>query len=166
MYQNLIISENNPEQVNMLMGTELYLIDETQWFDEMKSEGGNKFRFLNIVDHANEHIIPETERDFFFKLVNSIKNDKFTMDADGFAVVNINAYKGIKWNNIESLYSPVYCILWGVNPEKLGIQCKLWGGAIVNQCKIIAIDSMREVSQSQEKKKQLWGFVKRMFQIS
>jgi hypothetical protein len=165
MYQNLIISENNPEQVNMLMGDELYVIDEIQWFEEIKSEGGNKFRFLNIVDHGNEHIIPETERDFFFRIITSIKNDKFSMDADGFSIVNISDYKGVKWSNLEQLFSPVYCIFWGANPEKVGIHCKLWGGALQGNCRILYVDSIKDISENQDKKKQLWSLVKRMFQI-
>lgn len=166
MDSNLIIPENNPEDVNMLMGGDLYLIEESQWYDEIASEGGNKFRFLNIVSHGGEEIIPKAQRDFFFRMTNAIKNDRFTMDADGFAVINVMNYKGLKWNNIEKIFSPKCCIFWGVDPNKMDVPCKLNGGSILNDCRIIYMNSMEIVFENEALKRQLWDMVKRMFDMN
>jgi hypothetical protein len=166
MDQNLIISENNPEAMQLLLGGELYLIEESQWYEDIKSEGGNKYRFLNIVSHGGDDIIPAAQRDFFFRMSNAIRTDRFTMDADGFAVVNVLDYKGLKWNNLEKIFSPKYCIFWGVDPNKMGLPCKLNGGAVHNACRIIYMDSMEHVFENDATKRLLWDMVKRMFDMN
>ncbi|MEZ4804012.1 MAG: hypothetical protein R2852_00595 [Bacteroidia bacterium] len=112
MNDNLIIPENNPEDINMFYGDELYLIEESQWYEDIPSEGGNKYRFLNIVSHSDSEIIPEKHRDMFFRMINAIQTDRIKMDADGFAVINVQNYRGLKWNNIEKNFSPKYCVFW------------------------------------------------------
>ena len=165
MNQNLIISENNPELINLLMGEEIYFVDEPKWYEEIRSEGGNKYRFLNIVSHAGEEIIPPDQKDFFFRMINAIKTDRISMDADGFCVVNVNDYRGLKWNNLEQVFSPKYCIFWGVDPHAFDVNVKLNGGAIVNDCKIIYVNSMDIIFSNDSLKRQLWNFVQRMFGI-
>lgn len=163
MNQNLIISENNPELINLLMGDELYVVDEPKWYDEIASEGGNKYRFLNIVSHSGSEIIPSEQKDFFFRMINAIQTDRIKMDADGFAVVNAGNYKGLKWNNLEKIFSPKYCIIWGVDPHSLDLNVKLNGGALVNECRIVYVNSMETIFSHEPLKRQLWTFVKRMF---
>jgi hypothetical protein len=166
MNQNLIISENYPELNQMLLGEELYIIDEPKWYEEINSEGGNKYRFLNIVSHPGEEILPEAQRDLFFKVINPIQTDRIKMDADGFSVINVHNYRGVQWDNLEKLFSPKYCIFWGVDPHAMGVNCKLNGGAIVNDCKIIYVNQMEVIFSNKNMKKQLWEFLKKMFKIN
>lgn len=163
MDENLIISENNPELVNMLLGGELYIVEENKWYEEIASEGGNKYRFLNVVSHGGSEIIPTDQRDFFFKLVNAIQTDRFKMDADGFSVVNVSEYKGLKWDNLDKLFSPKFCIFWGVDPSKLGVACALNGVLEHNGCRIIYVNSMDLIYENDTLKRHLWELVKRMF---
>lgn len=163
MDQNLIISENYPELVQMFIGEDIYLPKEKVWYDAIASEGGNKYRFLNIVMHGDNEIIPEAKREFFFKLINAIRTDRITMDGDGFAVVNAMNYKGLNWKNLEHHFSPKYCIFWGVDPIDFEIPCKLFGGALKDDCRILYVPSMEELSTNTEMKKKLWLLVQRMF---
>lgn len=165
MDQNLIISENFPELINLFLGEELYVVEEAKWYDLIKSEGGNKYRFLNIVSHPSEEIIPADCRDFFFRMANAIQTERIKMDADGFSVINIADYKGLKWANIEKLFSPKYCIFWGADPYKLDVHCHRNRGIILNECRIISIDSMERISADVDLKKNLWNMVKRMFDM-
>ncbi|MCC6818356.1 MAG: hypothetical protein IT245_05660 [Bacteroidia bacterium] len=166
MNQNLIISENYPELVSLFLGHELYLVNEPKWYEELPSEGGNKFRFLNIVSHNHQEIIPPDNKDFFFRMANAIQTDRIKMDADGFCVINILDYPGLKWKNIEHLFSPKYCIFWGVDPHSFDINCKFYGGAMENECKITYVDSMDKVEADTASKKKLWDIIKRMFLIN
>lgn len=163
MNQNLIISENYPELVSMFLGDELYLVNEPKWYEELASEGGNKYRFLNIVSHGNEEIIPPAQKDFFFRMANAIQTDRIKMDADGFCVVNAQNYKGLKWNNLVHLFSPKYCIFWGVDPHSMDVNCKFNGGALLDDCKIIYVDSMDKIETDLTAKKMLWSMIQRMF---
>jgi hypothetical protein len=165
MNQNLIISEKYPELNQMLLGDELYVIDEPKWYEEIKSEGGNKYRFLNIVSHPGDEILPQAQRDLFFKVINPIQTERIKMDADGFSIINVYNYRGVKWENLEKLFSPRYCIFWGVDPHAMNVNCKLNGGAIVNDCKIIYVNQMEVIFSNQSMKKQLWEFLKKMFKI-
>lgn len=166
MDSNLIISENNPEDVNMLMGGDIYLIEESQWYEEIASEGGNKYRFLNIVSHPGDEIIPRDQRDFFFRLANAIRTDRFNMDADGFAVVNTIDLKGLQWKNLQKNFSPKYCIFWGVDPNKMGVPCKLYGVCQLDGCRIISVDSMEAIAGNESLKRTLWELVKRQFDMN
>src|SRR5688572_17058655 len=99
MEEKLIIPENFPELINLFVGDEFYMVKEIVNYDTVKSEGGNKYRFLHIMRHDEAGLIPEAQRDFFFKMVNAIRTDKVSMDADGFAVINITDYPGLTWKN-------------------------------------------------------------------
>lgn len=165
MDQNLIIPENYPEHVAMFLGQELYLVNEPKWYEQLPSEGGNKYRFLNIVSHNHQEIIPPDNKNFFFRMANAIQTERINMDADGFCVVNVMEYPGLKWKNIEHLFSPKYCIFWGVDPNSFDISCKFYGGAKINDCKITYVDSMAKVENDVTLKKRLWDIVKRMFEI-
>lgn len=166
MEENLIIPENYPELVQQFMGQELYLIEETKWYKEIKSEGGNRYRFLNVVSVPGTDIIPPQDRDFFFRVISAVKTEKFTMDADGIAFVNIHEYKGITWENLKEKFSPKYCIFWGTDPHKLGISCRLYGGTISDTCKILYVDALDTIVADPEKKKLLWNRIQRMFGMS
>lgn len=166
MNQNLIISENFPELINMFSGDEVYMIEEPKWYDEIKSEGGNKYRFLNIVSHSGDEIIPKAQKDFFFRMANAIQTDRIKMDADGFAVINIMDYKGLKWANIEKLFSPKYCIFWGVDPYKFDVPCHVNSGTTFNECRVFAVDDMEKVENNIELKKSLWEKIKLMFDFA
>lgn len=163
MEENLIIPENYPELVQLFMGQDLYLVEEKSWYKEIKSEGGNQFRFLNVVSVPGEDIIPAQDRDFFFRVISAVKTDKFTMDADGLAFVNIHDYKGITWDNLKQLFSPKYCIFWGADPHKLGISCRLYGGTVSDACRIMYVDALETIAADGEKKKMLWSMMQRMF---
>jgi hypothetical protein len=163
MNQNLIISENFPELINLFAGEELYMVEEPKWYEEVKSEGGNKYRFLNIVSHASEDIIPAEQKDFFFRMANAIQTERIKMDADGFAVINIYDYKGLKWENLEKLFSPKYCIFWGVDPYKLDVPCHIHSRLVHRDCRVIAVDAMAQIEQDQKLKKKLWENVQAMF---
>ncbi len=163
MNQNLIISENFPELINLFAGDEVYMIEEPKWYEEIKSEGGNKYRFLNIVSHASGEVIPPAQKDFFFRMANAIQTDRIKMDADGFAVINIFDYKGLKWANIEKLFSPKYCIFWGVDPYKLDVPCHINAGITHNGCRVTAVDEMEHVEKSKELKTELWKKIQFMF---
>ncbi len=163
MDQNLIISENFPELINLFAGNEVYMIDEPKWYDEIRSEGGNKYRFLNIVSHQSEEVIPLAQKDFFFRMANAIQTDRIKMDADGFAVINIWDYKGLKWPNLEKLFSPKYCIFWGVDPYKLDVPCHINAHTTYRECRIIAVEDMQHVEADIKQKKALWEKVQRMF---
>jgi hypothetical protein len=110
MDEKLIIPENFPELINLFVGEEFYIVKELVNYDSIEHEGGNKYRFLHIMNHHDEKIIPEAQRDFFFKMINAIRTDKVFMDADGFAVININNYESLTWKNVEKLFSPKCCI--------------------------------------------------------
>ncbi len=163
MNENLIISENYPEHINLFLGEELYIINEPKWYESIPSEGGNKYRFLNIVSHPHEEMIPPEQKDFFFRMTNAIQTDRIKMDADGFCVINIQDYKGLKWKNIVHLFSPKYCIFWGVDPHAMDVSCKFNGGAVIDDCKIIYVDSMDKIEKDVNAKKVLWSFIQRMF---
>lgn len=165
MNQNLIISENNPEEVSMFLGQELYLVNEPKWYESIRSEGGNKYRFLNIVSHNHTEVIPPDNKDFFFRMANAIQTERIKMDFDGFCVINVLEYPGLKWKNIEQVFSPKYCIFWGVDPHGFDVNCKYFGGAMLNDCKITYVDSMEAVEKDLDKKKKLWDIIKRMFVI-
>ncbi len=163
MNQNLIISENFPELINLFAGDEVYMIEEPKWYEDIKSEGGNKYRFLNIVSHTSEEVIPPAQKDFFFRMANAIQTDRIKMDADGFAVINVLDYKGLKWANIEKLFSPKYCIFWGVDPYKFDVPCHIHSKVVHNECRIIAVDEMARIENDIELKKSLWDQIKLMF---
>lgn len=163
MDEKLIISENFPELINQFLGDELYFIKEKVNYQTIASEGGNKYRFLNIMLHDEEQIIPAGQRDFFFKMANAIRTEMVSMDADGFAVINIKDYEGLTWKNLETLFSPKCCIFWGVDPVTMDIACKKYGGAKYNNCKIIYVDDIKSISENQELKHKLWLLVKRLF---
>ncbi len=163
MNQNLIISENFPELINLFAGEEVYMIDEPKWYEEIRSEGGNKYRFLNIVSHQSEEVIPPAQKDFFFRMANAIQTERIKMDADGFAVINIWDYKGLKWPNIEKLFSPKYCIFWGVDPYKLDVPCHVNARLVHRECRIIAVDDMEKIEKDQQLKRALWEKVQGMF---
>jgi hypothetical protein len=163
MNQNLIISENFPELINLFAGDEVYMIDEPKWYEEIRSEGGNKYRFLNIVSHDADEVIPAAQKDFFFRMANAIQTDRIKMDADGFAVINIADYKGVKWANIEKLFSPRYCIFWGVDPYKLDVPCHINSRAIYQECRVVAVDDMATIENDQALKRNLWVNIQAMF---
>ncbi|MES2616323.1 MAG: hypothetical protein V4613_00505 [Bacteroidota bacterium] len=163
MEEKLIIPENFPELINLFVGDEFYMVKEIVNYDTVKSEGGNKYRFLHIMRHDEAGLIPEAQRDFFFKMVNAIRTDKVSMDADGFAVINITDYPGLTWKNIEKLFSPKCCIFWGVDPMEMEIVCHKYSGALLNECKIVYVDNIATISTSDELKPQLWRLVKRLF---
>lgn len=163
MDEKLIISENFPEFVNLFVGEEFYFVREKVNYKTIASEGGNKYRFLNIMNHHEDHLIPAEQRDFFFKMINAIRTDKVSMDADGFAVINIRDYEGLTWKNIETLFSPKTCIFWGVDPYSMEIVCKKYSGVLHNECKIVYVDDIRTVSKDAELKPKLWHLVKRLF---
>ncbi len=163
MDEKLIIPENFPELINLFIGDEFYLVKEQVDYDEIASEGGNKYRFLNIMHHSGDKLIPEEQRDFFFKMANAIRTDKVTMDADGFSVINTKDYEGLTWKNIERIFSPKCCIFWGVNPFSMDLVCRKYNGLMANDCKIIYVDDIKTVSEDAELKRQLWHLVKRMF---
>ena len=50
MDENLIISENNPELMNLLLGDELYIVHEQKWYANIAHDGNNKHRFLKSVE--------------------------------------------------------------------------------------------------------------------
>ena len=166
MDENLIISENNPELTNLLMGDELYIIHEQKWYANLPHDGNNKHRFLNVFAHQGDTPIPSADRDFFFRMITSIKNEKFSMDADGFAVINAENFPGLTWKNLEQVFSPRYCIFWGVDPIQFGLNCKLNGGIVINQCRILFTDALDQVATDVEKKKRLWQILQRMFDIN
>jgi len=166
MEEDLNILQNYPELSSLFMGEELYVIDEPRYYENIKSEGGNKFRFLNIFSHGGTESIPPAHRDMFFKIINSIQTDKIKMDADGFAVININGLRGLKWNNLEKNFAPRYCIFWGVDPTPLDVVCKLNGGTIVNDCKIIYVNPINIIAESKDLKQMLWKYIKKMFSIA
>lgn len=149
--------------MSMFIGEELYLINEPKWYEEIQSLGGNKYRFLNIVSHNHEEIIPPAQKDFFFRMTNAIQTERIKMDADGFAIINIFEYPGLKWNNIEKLFSPKFCVFWGVDPHSFDIACKFNSGALINDCKIIYVDSMDKIESDMNLKKNLWYLIQRMF---
>ncbi|NQW42008.1 MAG: hypothetical protein HQ463_01065 [Bacteroidetes bacterium] len=165
MNEKLIISEQKTELLNLFLGDEIYLINEPKYYDSIDSEGGNKYRFLNIVMHTATEIIAPESKDFFFKMANAIQNERINMDADGFAVINISNYPGLTWQNLEKLFSPKFCIFWGVDPFTLNIQCHLNKGLMHNGCKIISVESMEIVKDNLEMKKKLWAMVQRMFEM-
>jgi len=166
MNQNLIISENFPELINMFGGDEVYMIEEPKWYEEIKSEGGNKYRFLNIVSHPADEVIPAAQRDFFFRMANAIQTERIKMDADGFSVINIMNYKGLKWSNVEKLFSPKYCIFWGVDPYKLDVPCHMHARIIHNECRIMAVDDMQTIENDINLKKDLWKKIQGMFDFA
>lgn len=163
MDEKLIIPENFPELINLFVGEEFYVIKDKVNYKNIASEGGNKYRFLHIMSHEDAHLIPEEQRDFFFKMINAIRTDKVSMDADGFAVINIRDYPGLTWNNIDQLFSPKCCIFWGVDPFSMEIVCKKYGGVVHNECKIVYVDDIQTISTNAELKPKLWHLVKRLF---
>ncbi len=163
MDEKLIIPEKFPELINLFVGDEFYIIKEKVDYDEIISEGGNKYRFLHIMMHNDEKLIPEEQRDFFFKMINAVRTDKVFMDADGFAVINIKNYEGLTWKNIEKLFSPKCCIFWGVDPLTMDLVCRKYNGLVHNDCKIIFVDDIKTVSENDELKRKLWALVKRLF---
>jgi len=163
MNEKLIIDENFPEILNLFYNNEVYLVEEKINYDEIISEGGNKYRFLNIISHNNEGMLTSEQKDFFFKMINAIRTDKITMDADGYSMINVYNYKGLTWQNIEKLYSPKYCVFWGVNPEVFKLTCKLYGGLLHNGCKIIFVDNMTKISNDVVLKRNLWNLIQRLF---
>jgi len=165
MNEKLILSEEFPELINLFVGDEIYLIHEPKTYENIESEGGNKYRFLNIVMHSEAEIIPTSSRDFFFKMTNAIQNERINMDADGFAVINIANYEGLTWANLEKLFSPKYCIFWGVDPFSLNIPCHAYKGLVHNGCRIISVDNIEKIKDDVELKKKLWAMVQRMFEM-
>lgn len=166
MDEKLIIPENFPELINLFVGEEFYIVKERVNYDSIDHEGGNKYRFLHIMSHSEEKLIPEAQRDFFFKMINAIRTDKVFMDADGFAVINIKNYEGLTWKNVEKIFSPKCCIFWGVDPLAMDLVCRKYNGLVHNDCKIIFVDDIKTISESDELKRKLWGLVKRLFGIA
>jgi hypothetical protein len=152
--------------LNLLMGEEVYLYTEPAWYETIRSEGGNQFRFLNLFSHPAGEVIPEGQRDFFFKVINSIKNEKFHMDADGLAAVNISGYPGLQFSNLVKLFSPKYCIFWGVDPGNTGLHINPYEGKLEEGCRVVWVQDIDIIESSDHLKKSLWKILKAMFEIS
>ncbi|MBC7425835.1 MAG: hypothetical protein H7321_04800 [Bacteroidia bacterium] len=163
--ENNTIDKNYPELLHSLMGDELYFITEHTHYEAIESEGENKFRFLNIFKHSEKGYIPEQQRDFFFKVINNIKTDRFDMALDGLAAINIQEYPGVQWDNLDKLFSPKFCILWDVEPTALGIAVNRYTGIEHNGCRIIYVDSLANIEASLELRQRLWKLIKNLFSI-
>ncbi len=165
MENKSIIDENFPETLINFMGEEIYFVQEKKHYEAIKSEGQNQYRFLNLIQNPNQEFLSTENKDFFFKMINAIKTDKFQMDGDGYALVNIENYPGIQWENLEKIFSPSYCILWGVDPNLIGIQCQHNYGVVKNNCRIIYVDSISTIMNDVVLKRKLWQLVQNLFQM-
>lgn len=165
MEENLILSENFPELLVQFMGEEFYNIQESRWYERFEYEGENKYRFLNIVNHPNHKSLSEEDSLFFYKFTNAIQSDKYKMDKDGFAILNINLYPGIQWKNIVDFFQPNFCFFWGVSPSQFGLNLNKYSAVVHDDIKMLYVDAMNTVFSNGSFKLQLWEQTKPLFGI-
>jgi hypothetical protein len=165
MEENLILSENFPELLAQFMDGEFYQIQESRWYDKFEYEGENKYRFLNIVNHTENKSLSEEDSLFFYKFTNAIQSEKYKMDKDGFAVLNISLYPGVEWKNIIEVFQPNFCFFWGVSPSQFGVNINKYKASVHDSIKMLYVDSMNSVFSNSSLKLQLWEQTKPLFGI-
>jgi len=161
----LFIDQNEVEPLIQLMGDELFLVNDLVWYDQIPSEGENKFRYLNIFDFESEHIIPEDFREEFFKLHRVVSKGEYTMDLSGLAAINLHQVSGIRLKNILEKFTPKYITLWGIDSEKLGLKVDKMKGLIHNGVKIMNLETSDKILTDSALYQKCELYLKQMFGI-
>jgi len=162
---NLFIDKNEVEPLIQLMGDELFLLNDLVWYDEIPSEGENKFRYLNIFDFEKDQIIPEDFREMFFKLHRVVTKGEHTMDLSGLAAINLHQVSGIRMKNIIEKFNPKYITLWGVDSSKLGLEVEKMKGIVLNGIRILNLETTDKVITDSATYQKCELYLKHMFGI-
>lgn len=165
MEDSLILSENFPESINLFMGDGIYMVQEKVDYDTINVLGENQLRFLHIINNSTEKFLNQTDYEMFFKYINAIQSDKIKMDKDGFAILNLNQYPGITWENIKVKLNPKVCFFWGVNPLILGLEVPQFTLTKTQDTQTVFLDDVNVTLNNKDSKLKLWGITKTIFEI-
>jgi hypothetical protein len=161
-----IIDKNEIESLILLMGKKIDAPKESINYEKFEFEGQNKYRYLNLFDFNSTCHIPEEERDTFFEISRIISKNNFTMDLEGMCMINIANYPHVSISNLIEKLNPKYITLWGVDPEKLNLKIKLYGGALIDKVKIIRLDSLENTISDIQTRNKAETLLKMMFGLS
>lgn len=161
----LLLDENNIEELLFLLGNDFYILPEiNEKFNSLEGEGDNKQYFLHIFDFPGNEHIPPNKREYFFKIINSIKST-IPMDLTGIKVININGFEGIRWSDIDNKFKPKACVCWGINTDKLELYFRADNTLIHSDCEIIRISEISVFENDENQKKFFWKWVKKVFKF-
>lgn len=161
-----IIDKNEIESLILLMGKKIEAPKESIFYENFQYEGQNKYRYLNLFDFNSTNHIPEEERDLFFEVSRIISKNNFTMDLEGMCMINIANYPHVSISNLIEKLNPKYITLWGVEPEKLNLKIKLYGGAIIDKVKIIRLESLEKTNSNIQTRNKAETLLKMMFGLA
>jgi hypothetical protein len=148
---NLLKIENNqPEVLLSIMGSRFLLPNDRIVHDEIKTEGENKYRFLNLFSFEGDDTIPEAHREFFLNMLSSIVKKDKVMNLEGICAVNIFNYPGLILKDLINKFEPKYICLWGIEPETIGVSVKLYGGKLIGNSRLIRVESLDVLSANSE----------------
>lgn len=165
MEDSLILSENFPESINLFMGDGIYIVQERVDYDTLDVLGENQLRFLHIVQNSSEKFLNQVDYEMFFKYINAIQSDKVKMDKDGFAILNLNQYPGISWDNIKLKLNPKICFFWGVNPLTMGLEIPKYVLTKIDDMQAVYLDDVNIALSDKSLKLKLWEITKTIFEI-
>lgn len=134
------------------MGSSFFLPKDRIVYNEIKSEGENKYRFLNLFSFEGDEIIPESQREFFLNMLSSIVKKDKVMNLEGICAVNIFNYPGVILKDLIKKFEPKYICLWGLEPETIGVSVKLYGGKLVGNSRLIRVESLEVLAENSELK--------------
>lgn len=161
-----IIDKNEIESLILLMGKKIDSPKESIFYDNFEYEGQNKYRYLNLFDFNSTNHIPEEERDTFFEISRIISKNNFTMDLEGMCMINIANYPHVSISNLIEKLNPKYITLWGIEPEKVNLKIKLYGGAIIDKVKIIRLESIEKTNSDVQIRNKAETLLKMMFGLA
>lgn len=159
------IDKNAVESFTSFMGDEFFLIQDIVHYGTIPSEGGNKYKYLNIFDFPEDKVIPDAFRDSFVELHTIISKGGHTMDMEGMCLINLHQVQGIRLQNIIEKLSPKYITFWGSDPQKLGLYIQPMKGMVWNGIKILRLENLEETFADPGLKNKTEQFLKYLFGI-
>lgn len=147
------------------MGNEIFLVQDIVYYDVIKTEGGNKYKYLNIVDLPIDNADMEALKEQLVDIHKVVVKAGHTMNLEGMSILNLHSYPGVQLNTIVEQLAPKYISFWGANPQKIGLNILPMKGMVWNGIKILRLDNVDQTLNDANLKSKTEQYLKFLFGI-
>jgi len=142
--------------------SDLFLIDQKQNKENADTNtigyyGGNKKNILFLLDHHDEKLMPEDERNILQKILKALG-----LDFEDVAIINIARQKEKSFSSFKEFLSINKAVLLGIEPNELGMKssCELYKVNNYNNTQLLSAEKLVSIVSDEGKKRLFWDSLK------
>lgn len=129
---------------------------EPEKIREFNYLGENNKYFLILINEPNQKDISSTQKETLLKIM-SAKG----MELRDLAILNINQYQGVHFNDLKEFFSFNKIVLFGIDPRQISLPSQSSNQVVKQEnAKILCTYSIDEMIKDTTKKREFWNVMK------